>query len=56
MHAVRPWHPAAVSMRLREIWFNGLTVRAPRAPQLNTWARRLASALQQGRQCLRPGR
>lgn len=55
MHALRPWHPAALSMRLREIWFNGITVRAPR-PQLNTWARRLSAALQQGRRRLRQGR
>ena len=55
MHELRPWHPAAVAMRVREIWFNGLTVRAPR-PQLHTWARRLSSALDQARQRLRPGR
>ena len=55
MHALRPWHPDSLSMRLRDIWFNGITVRAPR-PQLNTWARRLSAALQQAHRRLRPGR
>ena len=55
MHELRPWHPASVAMRLRDIWFNGLTVRAPR-PQLDVWARRLSSVLDQARQRLRAGR
>lgn len=55
MQALRPWHPIAWSLRLRDIWFNGITVRSP-GPQLNTWARRLSAALQQGTRRLRQGR
>jgi hypothetical protein len=56
MHAVRPWHPASLSLRLREIWFNGITLRATR-PQIGNWVRRVSLALQQGRRRVRlPGR
>ena len=55
MQALRPWHPVSLSLRLRDIWFNGITVRSP-GPQLNTWARRLSAALQQGSRRLRQGR
>ena len=54
IQSLRPWHPAALSMRLRDMWFNGITVRAPRAP-LNNWVRRLSAALHQGRKRLRGG-
>ena len=46
LHEFRPWHPAAISLRLREIWFNGLTLRMARPQE---WFRRLSTALQQGR-------
>ena len=49
MHAVRPWHPVSLSLRLRDIWFNGITLRAAR-PQIGNWVRRVSLALQQGRQ------
>ncbi|CAA9438418.1 MAG: hypothetical protein AVDCRST_MAG64-3952 [uncultured Phycisphaerae bacterium] len=53
MQVLRPWHPAALSLRLREIWFNGITFRSTR-PQLGRWARRLSGALHDARQRLRP--
>jgi hypothetical protein len=42
------WSPAALSMRLREMWFNGISIRVAR-PQVSTWLRRLSAAVQQGR-------
>jgi hypothetical protein len=51
-HALRPWHPVSLTLRLREIWFNGITLRTPR-PQVGHWARRLSMALQQGRRRVR---
>jgi hypothetical protein len=48
-HALRPWHPAAISLRIRDIWLNGLTLRVSR-PQVSHWVRRVSLALQQGRQ------
>lgn len=53
IQTLRPWHPAAVSLRLRDLWFNGLTLRSPR-PHLNLWARRLSGALHDARQRCRP--
>ncbi len=47
-HILRPWHPAALSLRLRDIWLNGLTLRVGR-PQVSHWLRRVSLALQQGR-------
>ena len=55
MHAVRPWHPASLSLRLREIWFNGITLRAARPP-IGNWVRRVSLALQLGRQRVRQRR
>jgi hypothetical protein len=55
LHEFRPWHPAAISLRLREIWFNGLTLRMPR-PQVGVWVRRVSNALQQGRRRVTRGR
>jgi hypothetical protein len=55
MHAVRPWHPTSLSLRLREIWFNGITLRAAR-PQIGNWVRRVSLALQLGRQRVRQRR
>lgn len=52
VHALRPWHPGALSLRLREIWFNGLTIRVNR-PQISNWLRRFSLALQQGRRRVR---
>jgi hypothetical protein len=48
IQAMRPWHPAALSLRLRDMWFNGLTIRVNR-PHLTNWVRRLSSALDLGR-------
>ena len=50
--ALRPWHPLALSMRLRAIWFNGITIRSTR-PQLNRWARRLSGAIHDARRRVR---
>ena len=55
MHAVRPWHPASLTLRLREIWFNGITLRTAR-PQIGSWVRRMSLALQQGRERVRQRR
>ena len=52
IQALRPWHPAALSMRLRDLWFNGFTFRSSR-PQINLWARRLSGALHDARQRFR---
>ena len=52
---LRPWHPLAWSMRIREIWFNGLTIRMAR-PQVTQWLRRMSTALQQGRRRVRQPR
>jgi len=52
IQSLRPWHPAALSLRLRDLWFNGLSFRSPR-PHLNRWARRLSGALHDARQRLR---
>ena len=48
-HALRPWHPAALSVRLRDLWLNGFTLRVAR-PQVSNWVRRVSLALQQGRE------
>ena len=45
IQALRPWHPSALSMRLRDLWFNGISLRRSTSPQLNRWARRLSGAL-----------
>ena len=52
IQALRPWHPAALSMRLRDLWFNGITLRSSR-PQINLSARRLSGALHDARQRFR---
>jgi hypothetical protein len=52
MQSFRPWHPSAISLRLREIWFNGITFRAARPP-IGQWVRRMSSALQHGRKRVR---
>jgi hypothetical protein len=44
----RPWLPSALSVRVREIWFNGLSIRVGR-PQITGWLKRFSLALQQGR-------
>jgi hypothetical protein len=54
-HAMRPWHPMALSLRVRELWFNGFTIRVNR-PQLSHWMRRFSLALQQGRRRVRQPR
>ncbi len=48
-HALKPWHPAAVSMRIRDIWMNGISIRVNR-PQISHWVRRVSIAIQQGRE------
>lgn len=50
--AMRVWNPLFLSMRVREIWFNGLTIRMSR-PHVSNWLRRLSTALQQGRRRVR---
>ena len=55
MHALRPWHPASLSLRLRDIWFNGITLRVAR-PQIGNWVRRVSLALALGRQRVRQRR
>ena len=52
IQALRPWHPAALSLRLRDLWFNGLTIRTAR-PHVSQWVRRLSGALHQGRHRMR---
>ena len=54
-HAMRPWHPLALSVRLRELWFNGFTLRVNR-PHLSQWMRRFSLALQQGKRRVRQPR
>jgi hypothetical protein len=44
----RPWLPSVLSVRVREIWFNGLSIRV-RRPQITGWLKRFSTALQQGR-------
>ena len=53
--AMRPWHPAALTLRLREIWLNGISLKVGR-PQIGNWVRRLSIALQQGRRRVRQAR
>ena len=53
--AMRPWHPAALSLRLREMWLNGISLRVSR-PQISNWVRRLSMAIQQGRRRVRQAR
>lgn len=43
----RAWHPSVISLRVREIWFNGLTLRTAR-PQITHFLRRLSIAIQEG--------
>ena len=45
---MHPWSPSGLSLRLREMWFNGISIRVAR-PQVSTWLRRLSTAVQQGR-------
>lgn len=52
IQALRPWRPAAMSTRLRELWFNGIAFRSSR-PRINLWARRLSGALHDARQRFR---
>jgi hypothetical protein len=52
LRAMRAWHPMALSLRLREIWFNGLTLRVPRL-QITQWMQRLSLALYSGRRRVR---
>lgn len=52
IQALRSWRPAAMSTRLRELWFNGIPFRSSR-PQINLWARRLSGALHDARQRFR---
>jgi hypothetical protein len=47
-YAARPWHPAALSLWVRDVWFNGLTIKMNR-PQISGWVRRVSLALQQGK-------
>jgi hypothetical protein len=54
--ALRPWHPSAISLRVRELWFNGLTLKTAR-PQISHWLRRLSLAIQEGKKRVtRPNR
>jgi hypothetical protein len=53
--ATRSWHPLALTMRLREMWLNGFSLRMSR-PQISNWVRRLSQALQQGRRRVRQAR
>ena len=53
--AMRPWHPAALTLRLREMWLNGISLRVSR-PQIGNWVRRLSMAIQQGRRRVRQAR
>jgi hypothetical protein len=46
-YPMRPWHPSAISLRVRELWFNGLTLKTAR-PQFTHWLRRLSIAIQEG--------
>ena len=53
--ALRPWHPIALTMRLRELWHGGFSLRVTR-PQISNWVRRLSLALQQGKRRVRQAR
>ncbi len=55
VHAMHPWHPTSLSLKLRELWLNGFTLRVKR-PQLGHWMRRFSTALQQGRRRVRQPR
>jgi hypothetical protein len=44
---MRFWHPASLSLRMRELWFNGFEVRVNR-PQISAWLKRFSAAIQQG--------
>ena len=55
VHAMHPWHPTSLSVKLRELWVNGFTLRVKR-PQLGHWMRRFSLALQQGRRRVRQPR
>jgi hypothetical protein len=46
-YALRAWHPTAITLRVREIWFNGITLKTAR-PQITHWLRRLSLAIQEG--------
>jgi hypothetical protein len=46
-HGPRLWHPSTISLRVREIWFNGITLKTAR-PQITHWLRRLSCAIQEG--------
>ena len=46
-HGPRAWYPSAISLRVREIWFNGITLKTAR-PQITHWLRRLSTAIQEG--------
>jgi len=46
-YSLRAWYPSAISLRVREIWFNGITLKTAR-PQITHWLRRLSIAIQEG--------
>ena len=46
-YPMRAWHPTAISLRVRDIWFNGITLKTAR-PQITHWLRRLSTAIQEG--------
>ena len=46
---VRSFSPSALSTRIRDMWFNGVTIRVHR-PHFSEWFKRLSNALHQGRQ------
>ena len=43
------WSPSGLSLRIRDMWFNGVTIRMHR-PHFSDWFRKLSSAIHQGRQ------
>lgn len=49
MGLVRSLSPSALSTRIRDMWFNGVTIRVQR-PHFSEWFKRLSAALHQGRQ------
>jgi hypothetical protein len=46
-YPIRAWRPSAISLRVREIWFNGITLKTAR-PQITNWLRRLSIAIHEG--------
>jgi hypothetical protein len=47
IYPMRSWTPSAISLRVRELWFNGITLKTAR-PQITHWLRRLSTAIQEG--------